>query len=110
MLIAALRYIYIPLGGSKRVLLNSLLVSSFVALWHDLTFRLLAWGWLVTLFVVPEIIGRKLLPESRVRIRCASCILFSPSSPVIHADYPSSLATAHRTGTSAPSAACSTSS
>ncbi|KAL1732281.1 MBOAT, membrane-bound O-acyltransferase family-domain-containing protein [Schizophyllum commune] len=59
------RYIYIPLGGSKRVLLNSLLVFSFVALWHDLTFRLLAWGWLVTLFVVPEIIGRKLLPESR---------------------------------------------
>ncbi|KAL1739025.1 MBOAT, membrane-bound O-acyltransferase family-domain-containing protein [Schizophyllum fasciatum] len=59
------RYIYIPLGGSKRVLLNSALVFSFVALWHDLTFRLLAWGWLVTLFVIPEIIGRAILPQSR---------------------------------------------
>ncbi|KAG6810550.1 hypothetical protein H0H92_012628 [Tricholoma furcatifolium] len=60
-----IRYIYIPLGGSKRVLLNTLLVFTFVALWHDLTFRLLAWGWLVSLFVVPEVLAAHLLPQSK---------------------------------------------
>ena len=48
------------------MLLNTLLVFSFVALWHDLTFRLLAWGWLVSLFVVPELIASYLLPASKV--------------------------------------------
>lgn len=51
------RYIYIPLGGSSRQLLTTLLVFSFVALWHDLSFRLLAWGWLISLFVVPEVVA-----------------------------------------------------
>ncbi|KAF5327589.1 hypothetical protein D9619_004654 [Psilocybe cf. subviscida] len=60
-----IRYIYIPLGGAKNMLLNTLLVFSFVALWHDLTFRLLAWGWLVSLFVVPEVIASYLLPASK---------------------------------------------
>ncbi|KAH0585624.1 hypothetical protein H2248_008848 [Termitomyces sp. 'cryptogamus'] len=60
-----IRYIYIPLGGSKHVLLNMLLVFTFVALWHDLTFRLLAWGWLVSLFVVPEVLAMYLLPASK---------------------------------------------
>ena len=69
MLMTVPRYIYIPLGGSKRVLLNSLLVFSFVALWHDLTFRLLAWGWLVSLFIVPEVAARFLLPSAKVRNR-----------------------------------------
>ena len=39
---------------------------SFVALWHDLTFRLLAWGWLVSLFVIPELAASYLLPVSKV--------------------------------------------
>ncbi|KAG6861629.1 hypothetical protein C0995_014068 [Termitomyces sp. Mi166 len=60
-----IRYIYIPLGGSRRVLLNMLLVFTFVALWHDLTFRLLAWGWLVSLFVVPEVLATYLLPTAK---------------------------------------------
>ncbi|KAG6915954.1 hypothetical protein DXG01_009176 [Tephrocybe rancida] len=60
-----IRYIYIPLGGAKRVLLNTLLVFTFVALWHDLTFKLLAWGWLVSLFVVPEVLATYLLPASK---------------------------------------------
>ncbi|KAG8708226.1 glycerol transporter [Ceratobasidium sp. 395] len=41
-----IRYIYIPLGGSAHVLRNTLAVFTFVALWHDLSFKLLAWGWL----------------------------------------------------------------
>ncbi|KAJ6567497.1 MBOAT, membrane-bound O-acyltransferase family-domain-containing protein [Mycena sp. CBHHK59/15] len=60
-----IRYIYIPVGGTNNVWLNTLLVFTFVALWHDLTFRLLAWGWLVSLFIVPELAARYLLPESK---------------------------------------------
>lgn len=30
------------------------LVFTFVALWHDMTLKLLAWGWLLALFFVPE--------------------------------------------------------
>ncbi|KAF7352480.1 hypothetical protein MVEN_01212900 [Mycena venus] len=53
-----IRYIYIPVGGTNNKILNTLLVFTFVALWHDLTFRLLAWGWLVSLFIVPELAAR----------------------------------------------------
>ncbi|EAU84610.2 glycerol transporter [Coprinopsis cinerea okayama7 len=64
-----IRYIYIPLGGSKNVILNTLLVFSFVALWHDLTFRLLAWGWLISLFIIPELLATYLLPKSKFGIQ-----------------------------------------
>jgi len=60
-----IRYIYVPLGGSKNAILNTVLVFSFVALWHDLTFRLLAWGWLVSLFVIPELAASYLLSASK---------------------------------------------
>ncbi|KAJ7930114.1 glycerol transporter [Mycena leptocephala] len=60
-----LRYIYIPVGGTNNVVLNTLLAFTFVALWHDLTFRLLAWGWLVSLFIVPELAARYVFPQSR---------------------------------------------
>lgn len=60
------RYIYIPLGGSKNVVLATVSVFTFVALWHDLSFKLLAWGWLITLFIVPELIARKLVTEEKV--------------------------------------------
>lgn len=59
------RYIYIPLGGTKNVLLSSILIFTFVALWHDLSFKLLAWGWLVSLFLIPELIARAMLPQSK---------------------------------------------
>ncbi|EDR04007.1 uncharacterized protein LACBIDRAFT_191382 [Laccaria bicolor S238N-H82] len=60
-----IRYIYIPLGGANNVVVNTVLVFSFVALWHDLTFRLLAWGWLVSLFIIPELCAVYLLPASK---------------------------------------------
>ena len=65
---ALCRYIYIPLGGTKNRLLTTVLVFTFVALWHDLTFRLLAWGWLVSLFIVPEIAARYVLPSAKVSL------------------------------------------
>lgn len=65
-----LRYIYIPLGGAKRLpIINMLAVFTFVALWHDLSFKLLAWGWLVTLFILPEFIAKKIFPEKKFEKR-----------------------------------------
>jgi D-alanyl-lipoteichoic acid acyltransferase DltB (MBOAT superfamily) len=61
------RYLYIPLGGTRRLAATSILVFTFVALWHDLSPRLLAWGWLAALFILPEIAARKALPPSMVR-------------------------------------------
>ncbi|ODV61416.1 O-acyltransferase [Ascoidea rubescens DSM 1968] len=51
-----LRYIYIPLGGSKSRILTSLAVFTFVAIWHDIQLRLLFWGWMIVLFLIPEIL------------------------------------------------------
>ncbi|KAF8438295.1 MBOAT, membrane-bound O-acyltransferase family-domain-containing protein [Terfezia claveryi] len=60
------RYIYVPLGGNKKFpVLNMLAVFTFVALWHDISLRLLAWGWLVTLFVLPEFVAQKLFPAGK---------------------------------------------
>lgn len=84
------RYIYIPLGGGgggRRPpgapkpasppqsnfmgkflqIRNFLLVFTFVALWHDINLRLLMWGWLVTLFVLPEVLGGMFFPAHRWR-------------------------------------------
>lgn len=102
------RYIYVPLGGSRggrngnptntttaaaggrpsktmgskppgkqvsvyslssllrplRPLLNMAAVFTFVALWHDINLRLLAWGWLVVLFVAPELLATYLFPAT----------------------------------------------
>ncbi|KAG0147073.1 hypothetical protein CROQUDRAFT_43404 [Cronartium quercuum f. sp. fusiforme G11] len=60
------RYIYLPLGGSKNLLPSTVLVFTFVALWHDLSLRLLWWGWLVSLFVAPEVIVTKLFKDSTI--------------------------------------------
>ena len=71
----SLRYLYIPLGGSAlpgfwgkvRGVANYLAVFSFIAIWHDIQLRLLMWGWLVTLFVLPEIIAGYLFPARKWR-------------------------------------------
>ncbi|EXB79402.1 hypothetical protein L484_011595 [Morus notabilis] len=50
------RYMYIPLGGSQRKLQNIWVVFTFVALWHDLEWKLLSWAWLTCLFFIPEML------------------------------------------------------
>ncbi|CAN1796342.1 Membrane-bound O-acyltransferase gup1 [Linum perenne] len=50
------RYIYIPLGGSGRKLLNVWVIFTFVAIWHDLEWKLLSWAWLTCLFFIPEML------------------------------------------------------
>ncbi|KAK9819787.1 hypothetical protein WJX72_002349 [[Myrmecia] bisecta] len=49
------RYMYIPLGGSATRLLNIWVIFTFVALWHDLEWRLLGWAWLMCAFFAPEL-------------------------------------------------------
>lgn len=62
-----IRYIYIPVGGARNTfgLPATFLVFTFVALWHDLSLKLLTWGWLISLFILPEIAAKALLPASR---------------------------------------------
>ncbi|KAI9296225.1 MBOAT-domain-containing protein [Neoconidiobolus thromboides FSU 785] len=53
------RYLYVPLGGAKYSFLNIWVIFTFVALWHDTELDLLAWGWLIALFFLPEMIAVK---------------------------------------------------
>ncbi|KAI9481809.1 glycerol transporter [Coemansia sp. RSA 989] len=48
------RYVYIPLGGRKTSSWNTFVVFTFVALWHDLSLRLLEWAWIIALMFLPE--------------------------------------------------------
>jgi len=68
-----IRYLYVPLGGSHgtgwtskvRTTLNFGLVFTFVALWHDISLNLLIWGWLIVLFMMPEVIAGILFPRKK---------------------------------------------
>lgn len=53
------------MGGSKRALLSTVAVFTFVALWHDLSLTLLTWGWLVSFVVIPEVLAGRILPSSK---------------------------------------------
>lgn len=65
-----IRYIYVPLGGSSfrnwrstaRSIVTYLMAFTFVALWHDIQLRLLIWGWLIVLFMLPERTAAYLFP------------------------------------------------
>lgn len=86
------RYLYVPLGGGEspstskdstdkpssassrlltraRRIFNVLAVFTFMALWHDINLRLLMWGWLITLFVLPEVLATLLFPPHKWRSR-----------------------------------------
>lgn len=67
------RYIFVPMGGSGRGIpqwraaLNYLSVFTFVALWHDINLRLLIWGWLIVLFVLPKVLARMAFPAKNYK-------------------------------------------
>ncbi|EHY57874.1 Membrane-bound O-acyltransferase GUP1 [Exophiala dermatitidis] len=67
------RYLYVPLGGGSsgriRGIFNMLVIFSFVALWHDINLRLLVWGWLVVLFVLPEVLATMAFPKAKWKNR-----------------------------------------
>ncbi|QSZ29376.1 hypothetical protein DSL72_003890 [Monilinia vaccinii-corymbosi] len=68
-----IRYIYLPMGGSSsrnwktklRSIINYLVVFTFVALWHDISLNLLVWGWLIVLFMLPEVIAGMIFPRKK---------------------------------------------
>jgi len=68
-----IRYLYVPVGGSDyrtwlsslRSAFNYMLVFTFVALWHDISMNLLIWGWLIVLFMMPEVIARVTFPRRK---------------------------------------------
>ncbi|KAF7548554.1 hypothetical protein G7Z17_g6982 [Cylindrodendrum hubeiense] len=67
------RYIYVPLGGvsfrnwraTAKSIVTNLVVFTFVALWHDIKLRLLIWGWLIVLFMIPEWTAAYLFPQRK---------------------------------------------
>ena len=54
-----IRYMYIPMGGSKKKFINTFIIFSFVALWHEVKLHLLVWGWTIYLTLIPEIIIKR---------------------------------------------------
>lgn len=51
-----IRYMYIPLGGTRTAAYSIWPIFTFVAIWHDIRLHLLAWSWLICLFMLPEIV------------------------------------------------------
>jgi len=58
-----IRYIYIPLGGNKSPIINNAFVFSFVAIWHDISLKLLEWSWLIIIFLIPETVCTKFISK-----------------------------------------------
>lgn len=65
------RYIYIPLGGRQmsiaRQAVNIFCVFTFVAVWHEASLQLLSWGWLLVIFMLPEITCARFAQSSAAR-------------------------------------------
>eukprot|EP00897_Mesotaenium_endlicherianum_P003439 jgi/Mesen1/3122/ME000184S02193 len=61
------RYMYIPLGGSKWRALNVWAIFTFVALWHDLEWKLLWWAWITCLLCTPELAAKALMRSPRMK-------------------------------------------
>ncbi|KAI5658296.1 hypothetical protein M9H77_27089 [Catharanthus roseus] len=68
------RYMYIPLGGAQRKLLNVWVVFTFVALWHDLEWKLISWAWLTCLFFIPEMLVKSTAKSVQVHGAFGKCI------------------------------------
>ncbi|RDW56420.1 hypothetical protein BP5796_13169 [Coleophoma crateriformis] len=69
-----IRYIYVPMGGSSsrsswksisESALKFITIFTFVALWHDISLNLLIWGWLIVLFMMPEVVAGILFPRKK---------------------------------------------
>lgn len=66
------RYLHIPLGGSKYKLINAFVVFGFVGAWHDrVSPRLFWWAMIFAAFLAPETLvgalGEKLFPTTESR-------------------------------------------
>jgi D-alanyl-lipoteichoic acid acyltransferase DltB (MBOAT superfamily) len=59
------RYLYIPCGGRQYQMISVWIIFAFVALWHDLEWKLFLWGCLNSLFYSIEIFVYKPLRQHR---------------------------------------------
>jgi protein-cysteine N-palmitoyltransferase HHAT len=50
------RYMYIPMGGSKNRLLSIFPIFIFIAVWHDIELRLLWWALIMCVCFIPEVV------------------------------------------------------
>ena len=54
-------YLYKPLGGRERPIFSVFVVFFFVAVWHDIEWKLLVWGALNSVFFVLEMLAKRTL-------------------------------------------------
>ena len=59
------RYMYIPFGGAKYQILTIWPIFFFVAIWHDIDWRLFGWAWVMCLAFLPEILVKHEARSSR---------------------------------------------
>ncbi|CAM9504385.1 unnamed protein product [Phaeothamnion confervicola] len=55
-----IRYIYVPLGGARNRQWNVFVVFFFVAVWHDIEWKLVVWGMLNAAALVVEVAAVKI--------------------------------------------------
>lgn len=60
-----IRYIFIPLGGSRYKQYNMWVVFTFVAVWHDINWNLLLWAWGICLALIPEMAIKKIFTSRK---------------------------------------------
>jgi D-alanyl-lipoteichoic acid acyltransferase DltB (MBOAT superfamily) len=60
------RYLYKPLGGKTNQLLSAWVIFIFVALWHDVEWKLFAWGALNAFFYAVEVTFKRLVARAGV--------------------------------------------
>lgn len=78
------RYIFIPLGGSKPGRQwNIFVVFVFVAFWHDVEPKLFAWGMLNGVFLVLEMLVKGLYRRTSALERCRANPLANRCVPVL---------------------------
>ena len=61
-----IRYVFVPLGGSKYKMYNIWVVFTFVALWHDFDLNVLFWAWGICLALIPEIAIKKFFTSKKM--------------------------------------------
>ena len=77
-------YLYLPLGGRKNRKVSVWAVFFFVAVWHDIEWKLIVWGALNSLFLLVEILAKKVrdsqymsnFSPSAMHLICSMCGAF----------------------------------
>ena len=60
-----IRYMYVPLGGTKRKALVIFPIFAFIALWHDIKMQLFLWAFIMAFAMVPELVVMSKSTSSR---------------------------------------------